>query len=46
MPIISHIIFQIQQKKNPKAAEQGARFERGMIGKSLANDSLAILTGL
>lgn len=31
-------------KKNPKAAEQGARFERGMIGKSLANDSLAILT--
>jgi len=46
MPIISHTIFQIQQKKNPKAAEQGARFERGMIGKSLANDSLAILTGL
>lgn len=46
MSIISHIIFKIQQKDNQKAAEQGARFERGMIGKSLANDSLAILTGL
>lgn len=32
-------------KDNPKAAAQGARFGRGMIGKSLANDSEGILTG-
>ncbi|KAJ3571814.1 hypothetical protein NP233_g3494 [Leucocoprinus birnbaumii] len=32
-------------KDNPKAAQQGARFGRGMIGKSLANDSEAIITG-
>ena len=38
--------YLLQQKDNPKAAEQGVRFEKGMTGKSLANDSLAILTGL
>jgi len=38
--------FLLQQKDNPKAAEQGVRFEKGMTGKSLADDSLAILTGL